>query len=502
MTYNPTKPSIYPPYCFDAAPTYNVSSFLKITDVSGLQLYRNVPGKPPLLVCARLLMLTLTAHPGVHFYANLPVRWVRIVGVIVGIDDFPDKRVYTVDDSSGLNMQCMLLLEARQEFTSKDLAPGPLIPPEYSEFDVGHVVDLRGPIVPFRRQKAIKIRRMKPVPTTQHELLLWERRLKFKTEVLDVQWVLSDEEIRGYRRKAEQADAKDFNLAATKRKRGVQREDRQGDKGTGDDPFKVRKRVAKPASASSHKGAHPSGGPSNGTNVPAHDKSVRASLREGPSQPCGGKLDPYSIKTKKATRVALSAAPRTTPSRRSSIHDDSFKTTKQGSRRAFKVPIQSSVRPSGEAPLGHNNSPSCTSQSKSTPTTRASGHSRAQPPSVDHNPMGRAESPEPNLREKSKAQNVVLAGTADDPYVIKARCLRRALTEHTASERSTSADPFKITRSRKGPCADKSPNADPVRAAKRGYAPVKDLRISQRHGGCGTRFDADDPFKITKAAGR
>lgn len=458
------------------------------------------------------ICLTLTnalpAHPGVHFYGNLPVRWVRIVGVIVGIDDFPEKRVYTIDDSSGLNVQCVLPLDARQESTSKVLAPGPLIPSEYSELDVGHVVDLRGPIVPYRRQRAINIRRMKRVPTTQHELLLWERRLKFKTEVIDVPWALSDEEIRGYRRKAGQAAAKDLNLAVTKRKRGAQRVDGQG-AGTGHDPFKIRKGGTKLASASSHKGARRSGETLNGTNVPAHSKPVSTSQREAPSQPCGDKLDPYSIKAKKATRPALPAAPRATPSRRSSIHDDPFRVTKQGSGRTFKVPIQSPARPSVEPLPAQENLLSGVSQSNSAPNTRASGGSRVQHPSVDQDLMGRAESPEPSHREastpapKSKTQHAVLAGAADDPYVIKARGgSRRASTKPTASEWRTSAGLSKTARPRKGPCSEKSPNADPMSLSKRTYPLARDLKNSQRHGGSGTRFDVDDPFKITKLAGR
>lgn len=504
MTYSPPKPSIYPQYCFGAAPTYNVSSFLKITDISILQLYRNIPGKPPSLAYAHRLMLTV--HPGVHFYGNLPVRWVRIVGVIVGVDDFPERRVYTVDDSSGLNMQCVLPLEARQESSSKDLAPGPLIPSEYSELTVGHVVDLRGPILPYRGQKAIKIRRMKRVPTTQHELLLWERRLKFKTEVLNVPWALSDEEIRGYRRKAEQADSKDLNLAATKRKRGAQREGGQAVNGAEDD-FKIRKRVANPASASTHNGAkaHLPGRCTNGANVPPPDKPALVSQREASSRPYGDKPDPYSIKGKNTTRRSSSPAPKATPSQKSSIHDDPFKITKKGSRRTLKVPSQLSARPSVESRGSREDSSSCIGQSKSVPT-RASGDVRVQPPSRD-SPVGRAEFPNPNREKprpapKSKVQNAVQAGSADDPYVIKTSRSRRAFKTPTTSERSTSADPFEISRSCKGPCSDKSPNVAPVRDAKRESVSAKYLRIPLRHGGSGTRFDVDDPFKITKAAGK
>ena len=47
----------------------------------------------------------------------------------MAIDDFPEKRVYTLDDSSGLNIYCTLNLEPRQEAPRNIFAPGPLYRP-------------------------------------------------------------------------------------------------------------------------------------------------------------------------------------------------------------------------------------------------------------------------------------------------------------------------------------------------------------------------------------
>jgi hypothetical protein len=46
-----TKPTIYPSYCFDAAPTYKKSALIRAIDLSALKLYMNVPGEtaPPAL---------------------------------------------------------------------------------------------------------------------------------------------------------------------------------------------------------------------------------------------------------------------------------------------------------------------------------------------------------------------------------------------------------------------------------------------------------------------
>lgn len=61
MTYSSITPTFYPSYCFDAAPTYNVSNFLRISDISTLQLYPNFSGK--LHKHARLIHMLTEASP-------------------------------------------------------------------------------------------------------------------------------------------------------------------------------------------------------------------------------------------------------------------------------------------------------------------------------------------------------------------------------------------------------------------------------------------------------
>ena len=61
MTDSSTTPPFYPSYCFDAAPTYNVSNFLRICDISTLQLYPNFSGK--LRKHARLIHMLTEASP-------------------------------------------------------------------------------------------------------------------------------------------------------------------------------------------------------------------------------------------------------------------------------------------------------------------------------------------------------------------------------------------------------------------------------------------------------
>ena len=40
-------------------------------------------------------------------YGNHPVKWVRVTGVIVAVDEYAGRNVYTVDDSSGMCIECV-----------------------------------------------------------------------------------------------------------------------------------------------------------------------------------------------------------------------------------------------------------------------------------------------------------------------------------------------------------------------------------------------------------
>ena len=40
-------------------------------------------------------------------YKNHPIKWVRVTGVVVAVDEYAGKNVYTVDDSSGMCVECV-----------------------------------------------------------------------------------------------------------------------------------------------------------------------------------------------------------------------------------------------------------------------------------------------------------------------------------------------------------------------------------------------------------
>lgn len=403
--------------------------------------------------------------------------------------------MYTIDDSSGFNIGCVLPLEPRQENPRNVFAPGAPIPAEYSDFDVGHVVDLRGPIIPYRRQKAIKIRRMKLVPTTQHELLLWERRFRFRTEVLDVSWTLSDAEVRRYRKEAERADARDLRLAAGKRKRRAHRENGQGAAEKAEDPYKLKKRVARPVGACSDKPAHRPREPSNDAKVTSHGKqpspvSVPEEISGG-----GNGEDPCSLKSVSSKRPVLSTTLRASPSRKPSSQDDPSRITKRGSKRPLKHSAQSSAVAPDEASTAKEPSSSASSQAMPSGSETRSLSSK-------HSSVGEAESPKASQKRRSTSAQKprTRLEPTDDPYAIKAKYTRRtSASKPVALGQDTRVDPFKITKSCKGPCSEKISNINIRGPDKTADATTgKDSKPGREYEGTEAVVGVDDPFKLRK----
>ncbi|QPC70014.1 hypothetical protein HYE68_000766 [Fusarium pseudograminearum] len=195
----PDKPQIYPRYCFHLAPTVNQWCPFRVTDVHGLDQHTGFEGE------------------NFYFYGNLPIKWVRIVGLVVAIDEFTGRRVYTIDDSSGACIECtvkmpMLSGGTGNTTTSGDAASNkananpPLPTNPFPTIDVGCVVDIKGGLSSFRDERQLTIEKMLVVRSTQQEVALWEKRVRFQSEVLAKSWVLRKSEIRRCRHEAERSE--------------------------------------------------------------------------------------------------------------------------------------------------------------------------------------------------------------------------------------------------------------------------------------------------------
>ncbi|KND90685.1 Protein stn1 [Tolypocladium ophioglossoides CBS 100239] len=182
-----SRPELYPRHCFHLSPTLNAWCLLRASEIHDLDQHAGFEGED------------------FFFYKNLPIKWVRIVGVVVEINDYLNeksesgRRVYIVDDSSGACIEALVSI------------PTAL----YQEIDLGSVVDVKGALSTFRDEKQIKIEKMAGLKSTTQELALWEKRAKFRRDVLDKPWVLRNRDIRRCRKEAEGSEAD----AERKRKR-------------------------------------------------------------------------------------------------------------------------------------------------------------------------------------------------------------------------------------------------------------------------------------------
>ncbi|OAR00115.1 hypothetical protein LLEC1_05130 [Akanthomyces lecanii] len=185
----------YPRYCFHLAPTANAWCFLRTRDLFTLQQRSGFEGE------------------GLYFHRNLPVKWVRIVGVVVAIDEFGTFRAFTIDDSSGACIEAIISLATptpASDASATTAAPlGPFGQPvtPFDHIDVGSVVDVKGALTTFRDAMQLKVEKMATLRGTADEMRLWAKRSAFWKEVLEKPWVLPEKTIRKCRKEAERSEA-------------------------------------------------------------------------------------------------------------------------------------------------------------------------------------------------------------------------------------------------------------------------------------------------------
>jgi hypothetical protein len=135
------------------------------------------------------------------FHLNHPIRWVRIIGVVVAIDTYYGRRIYTVDDSTGLCIECSVNIPTPKDSSDQKAAAqkesvDASAPALYPDIDVGMVVDVKGSLNLFREQKQIKIGKMQHVRSTNQEVQFWNKIKVFRVDVLNQPWVLERKVLR------------------------------------------------------------------------------------------------------------------------------------------------------------------------------------------------------------------------------------------------------------------------------------------------------------------
>ncbi|KAI1436226.1 hypothetical protein GGR50DRAFT_693412 [Xylaria sp. CBS 124048] len=201
----------YPQYCFHLSSTINKWCPFRAIDVAGLECRAGFE------------------DIDVFFSLNHPIRWVRITGVVVAIDDYYGHRVYTVDDSSGKCIECALAIPNATDNKTNPrdsthvavtvATPTAAMPSIPTDIDVGTTVDVKGSVKLFRGQRQIKIQKVTRVLSTNQEVLFWNKIRDFHRDVLSEPWVLQDREVRRCR-KLQQVEAAELEEKKTRRSTG------------------------------------------------------------------------------------------------------------------------------------------------------------------------------------------------------------------------------------------------------------------------------------------
>lgn len=107
--------TFYPAYCLPLSPTYNTWARLTAADVHVLQERAGYDGMnisntlsiPPVFSSALPSVSKLISRPGqgIYFHLNHPIKWVRLVGVIIALDFIYNRWLLQLDDSSGATIQ-------------------------------------------------------------------------------------------------------------------------------------------------------------------------------------------------------------------------------------------------------------------------------------------------------------------------------------------------------------------------------------------------------------
>jgi len=250
------------------------SSILSIAFTSRRPLENGVIyGLPTLLHCLRtrgLKVGLLARHvsleeadisiaPGqdLYFHINHPIKWVRIAGIVVAVDDFGPWRAYTVDDSSGATIECHVNLpkpigSANPERGNIAQAGQPNLSKYQqqqvgligADVKVGDIIDVKGVIRVYRQTRQIKAEKIVHLRSTEQEVQFWERVNALRKEVLDQPWFLDQKVVRKCRKEAEGYDAQRARREKRERRKRRESEEKERslrDAGTAEEASAPRK---------------------------------------------------------------------------------------------------------------------------------------------------------------------------------------------------------------------------------------------------------------------
>lgn len=185
-----TKYEIPPKRYFDASPTWFAWNNLTAQDVANLRTEPGFEGQQ------------------IYFHLNLPIKFVRLVGLVVDIEVKGGKYILiSLDDSSGSCIEIKTSLRQVREDDDAEYPSNTIVdsldihvklglPALYIDkqlIEIGDVIKAKGTIDTFRNTRQLKLERMSIVKDTGAEVKAWAETAKWKRDVLSKPWVLTKE---------------------------------------------------------------------------------------------------------------------------------------------------------------------------------------------------------------------------------------------------------------------------------------------------------------------
>jgi hypothetical protein len=174
--------TFYPIYLFPHSPTYTAWARLTAADIQ--HYLRRRAGY---------------VAPDLWFFGqtNHPIRWVRVVGVVVAIDEWETRTQFVVDDGSGEVIDVLTWNTPRfGDEENKEARP------RMEGVGVGAVVKVKGSVTEWRGRKQIALRKVETLRDTSEEIKCWREMEVWKREVLMVPWTVDGKTMRKEKRKA------------------------------------------------------------------------------------------------------------------------------------------------------------------------------------------------------------------------------------------------------------------------------------------------------------
>jgi hypothetical protein len=145
----------------------------------------------------------------IYFHLNHPIRYVRLVGAVVAIDDINLRyTVLTLDDGSGATIELKIVRTIPADKNPVDTSSKTEVDNVHvisrlgvfevtvdgQPLDIGSVIKAKATISEFRGVKQLEMKRVSIVTTTDEEARAWTETAAFKQKVLSKPWHISSSE--------------------------------------------------------------------------------------------------------------------------------------------------------------------------------------------------------------------------------------------------------------------------------------------------------------------